>query len=71
MSKSQRLTTTFLNNINPNPSTVKSTDFEDNLSAVKDSGLPAGAKCFVGKLEGLLKTMVTLRCYDFLSRRSF
>ncbi|MCY9877641.1 tyrosine-type recombinase/integrase [Vibrio natriegens] len=49
MSKSQRLTTTFLNNLKPNPSTAQSTDYEVNLSAMKDSGLPTGVRCLVGK----------------------
>ncbi len=52
MSKSQRLTTTFLNNLNPNPTTAKSTDYEVNLSAMKDSGLPTGVRCLVGKSGG-------------------
>ncbi|MGR4021032.1 hypothetical protein [Vibrio harveyi] len=37
MSKSQRLTTTFLNNLKPNPASAKSTDYEVNLSVMKDS----------------------------------
>lgn len=45
MSKSQRLTTTFLNNLKPNPTIAKSTDYEVNLSAMKDSGLPTGVRC--------------------------
>ncbi|EJG0898250.1 tyrosine-type recombinase/integrase [Vibrio parahaemolyticus] len=49
MSKSKRLTTTFLNNLTPNPSTEKFTDYEVNLSAMKDSGLPTGVRCLVGK----------------------
>ncbi|MFA0689284.1 tyrosine-type recombinase/integrase [Vibrio splendidus] len=52
MSKSQRLTTTFLNNLKPNPTTAKSTDYEVNLSAMKDSGLPTGVRCLVGKSGG-------------------
>lgn len=52
MSKSQRLTTTFLNNLKPNPRTAKSTDYEVNLSAMKDSGLPTGVRCLVGKSGG-------------------
>ncbi|MEZ8471324.1 tyrosine-type recombinase/integrase [Vibrio splendidus] len=52
MSKSQRLTTTFLNNLKPNPTTSKSTDYEVNLSAMKDSGLPTGVRCLVGKSGG-------------------
>ncbi|HDM8144610.1 TPA: site-specific integrase [Vibrio harveyi] len=52
MSKSQRLTTTFLNNLKPNPRTAKSTDYEINLSAMKDSGLPTGVRCLVGKSGG-------------------
>ncbi|EKO3500163.1 integrase family protein [Vibrio fluvialis] len=52
MSKLQRLTTTFLNNLKPNPSTAKSTDYEVNLSAMKDSGLPTGVRCLVGKSGG-------------------
>lgn len=49
MSQSQRLTTTFLNNLKPNPASAKSTDYEINLSALKDSGLPTGVRCLVGK----------------------
>ncbi|EJE4150082.1 TPA: tyrosine-type recombinase/integrase [Vibrio parahaemolyticus] len=49
MSKSQRLTTAFLNNLKPNPANAKSTDYEVNLSAMKDSGLPTGVRCLVGK----------------------
>lgn len=52
MSKSQRLTTTFLNNLKPNAKTAKSTDYEVNLSAMKDSGLPIGVRCLVGKSGG-------------------
>ncbi|QIR93757.1 integrase family protein [Vibrio alginolyticus] len=52
MSKSKRLTTTFLNNLKPNPRTAKSTDYEVNLSAMKDSGLPTGVRCLVGKSGG-------------------
>ncbi|WP_100269017.1 integrase family protein [Vibrio fluvialis] len=52
MSKSQRLTATFLNNLKPNPRTAKSTDYEVNLSAMKDSGLPVGVRCLVGKSGG-------------------
>ncbi|HCG6764797.1 tyrosine-type recombinase/integrase [Vibrio parahaemolyticus] len=52
MSKSQRLTTTFLNNLKPNPRTAKSADYEVNLSAMKDSGLPVGVRCLVGKSGG-------------------
>ncbi|HIF5970893.1 TPA: tyrosine-type recombinase/integrase [Vibrio parahaemolyticus] len=52
MSKSQRLTATFLNNLKPNPRTAKSTDYEVNLSAMKDSGLPIGVRCLVGKSGG-------------------
>lgn len=52
MSKSQRLTTTFLNNLKPNAKTAKSTDYEVNLSAMKDSGLPTGVRCLVGKSGG-------------------
>ncbi|HCH6179743.1 TPA: integrase family protein [Vibrio parahaemolyticus] len=52
MSKSQRLTATFLNNLKPNPRTAKSTDYEINLSAMKDSGLPTGVRCLVGKSGG-------------------
>ncbi|HAS6307554.1 tyrosine-type recombinase/integrase [Vibrio fluvialis] len=52
MSKLQRLTTTFLNNLKPNPSTAKSTDYEVNLSAMKDSCLPTGVRCLVGKSGG-------------------
>ncbi|MFZ3433627.1 tyrosine-type recombinase/integrase [Vibrio harveyi] len=49
MSKLQRLTTAFLNNLKPNPANAKSTDYEVNLSAMKDSGLPTGVRCLVGK----------------------
>ena len=49
MSKLQRLTTAFLNNLKPNPTNAKSTDYEINLSAMKDSGLPTGVRCLVGK----------------------
>ncbi|EGQ7815289.1 tyrosine-type recombinase/integrase [Vibrio parahaemolyticus] len=49
MSKSQRLTTAFLNNLKPNSANAKSTDYEINLSAMKDSGLPTGVRCLVGK----------------------
>ncbi|MCU8220417.1 integrase family protein [Vibrio vulnificus] len=52
MGKSQRLTTTFLNNLKPNPRTAKSADYEVNLSAMKDSGLPTGVRCLVGKSGG-------------------
>ncbi|HHX8650388.1 TPA: tyrosine-type recombinase/integrase [Vibrio diabolicus] len=52
MSKSQRLTTTFLNNLKPNPANAKSADYEVNLSAMKDSGLPVGVRCLVGKSGG-------------------
>ncbi|TXM08353.1 tyrosine-type recombinase/integrase [Vibrio parahaemolyticus] len=52
MSKSQRLTTTFLNNLKPNPKTAKFADYEVNLSAMKDSGLPTGVRCLVGKSGG-------------------
>lgn len=45
----QRLTTAFLNNLKPNPVNAKSTDYEVNLSAMKDSGLPTGVRCLVGK----------------------
>ncbi|EIJ0947445.1 tyrosine-type recombinase/integrase [Vibrio vulnificus] len=45
----QRLTTAFLNNLKPNPANAKSTDYEVNLSAMKDSGLPTGVRCLVGK----------------------
>ncbi|OZS42117.1 tyrosine-type recombinase/integrase [Photobacterium sanguinicancri] len=53
--KSQRLTTTFLNNLKPNPSTAKSADYEINLSAMKDSGLPIGVRCLVGKRRGSVR----------------
>ena len=52
MSKPQRLTTTFLNNLKTNPVNAKSTDYEINLSAMKDSGLPVGVRCLVGKRQG-------------------
>ncbi|HCM0814466.1 TPA: integrase family protein [Vibrio parahaemolyticus] len=55
MSKSQRLTTTFLNNLKPNPKTAKSADYEVNLSAMKDSGLPVGVRCLVGKGKGSVR----------------
>ncbi|ELP2658460.1 integrase family protein [Vibrio parahaemolyticus] len=55
MSKSQRLTTTFLNNLKPNPANAKSTDYEVNLSAMKDSGLPVGVRCLVGKGKGSVR----------------
>ncbi|MCX8840464.1 tyrosine-type recombinase/integrase [Vibrio parahaemolyticus] len=58
MSKSQRLTTTFLNNLKPNPSNAKSTDYEVNLSAMKDSGLPVGVKCLVGKRQGSVRYLL-------------
>ncbi len=57
MSKSQRLTTTFLNNLKPNPANAKSTDYEVNLSAMKGSGLPTGVRCLVGKSGG--ETLLT------------
>ncbi|GAK85888.1 integrase [Vibrio ponticus] len=44
-----RLTTAYLNNLKPNPANAKSTDYEVNLSAMKDSGLPTGVRCLVGK----------------------
>jgi len=49
MSNSQRLTTTFINNLKSNPKTVKPSDYEVNLSSMKDSGLPTGVRCLVGK----------------------
>ncbi|MGL0822233.1 tyrosine-type recombinase/integrase [Vibrio vulnificus] len=49
MSKQQRLTTAFLNNLKPNPANAKSADYEVNLSAMKDSGFPTGVRCLVGK----------------------
>ncbi|ELB2847997.1 tyrosine-type recombinase/integrase [Vibrio alginolyticus] len=55
MSKSQRLTSTFLNNLKPNPANAKSTDYEVNLSAMKDSGLPVGVRCLVGKGKGSVR----------------
>lgn len=45
----QRLTTAFLNNLKPNPANAKSTDYEVNLSVMKDSGLPIGVRCLIGK----------------------
>ncbi|HDZ5418869.1 TPA: tyrosine-type recombinase/integrase [Vibrio harveyi] len=45
----QRLTTAFLNNLKSNTANAKSTDYEVNLSAMKDSGLPTGVRCLVGK----------------------
>lgn len=47
-----RLTTTFLNNLKPNPKTAKLADYEVNLSAMKDRGLPTGVRCLVGKSGG-------------------
>lgn len=44
--KSQRLITTLLNNLNPNPTSAKPTDYEVNLSAMKGSGLPTEVRCF-------------------------
>ncbi|WP_249199118.1 Arm DNA-binding domain-containing protein [Photobacterium sp. GJ3] len=52
MQSKTRLTTTFLNNLKPNPRTAKSADYEVNLSAMKDSGLPTGVRCLVGKSGG-------------------
>ncbi|WP_188010028.1 integrase family protein [Vibrio parahaemolyticus] len=52
MKSKTRLTTTFLNNLKPNPRTAKSADYEVNLSAMKDSGLPVGVRCLVGKSGG-------------------
>lgn len=49
MSTTQRLTTAYLNNLKSNPAAAKSTDYEINLSAMKDSGLPVGVRCLVGK----------------------
>ncbi|EGQ7854410.1 tyrosine-type recombinase/integrase [Vibrio vulnificus] len=46
---SSRLTTAYLNNLKPNLANAKSTDYEVNLSAMKDSGLPTGVRCLVGK----------------------
>lgn len=45
MSKLQRLTTAFLNNLKPNLANTKSTDYEVNLSAMKDSCLLIGVRC--------------------------
>lgn len=39
MSKPQRATTAFLNNLKPNLANAKPTDYEVNFSAMKDSGL--------------------------------
>ena len=58
MSKSQRLTTTFLNNLKPNPASAKSTDYEVNLSVMKDSGLPTGVRCLVGKRRGSIRYLL-------------
>ncbi|WP_102341151.1 tyrosine-type recombinase/integrase [Vibrio cyclitrophicus] len=55
MSKLQRLTATFLNTLKPNPKTAKSADYEINLSAMKDSGLPVGVRCLVGKGKGSIR----------------
>ncbi|HHF3010885.1 TPA: hypothetical protein ACPJ06_003761 [Vibrio diabolicus] len=52
MNKPQRLNTTFLNNLKPNPKTTKFADYEVNLSAMKDSGLSIGVCCLVGKGRG-------------------
>nr|WP_319554467.1 integrase family protein [uncultured Vibrio sp.] len=52
MNSKTRLTVSFLNNLKPNPRTAKSTDYEVNLSAMKDSGLPTGVRCLVGKSGG-------------------
>ncbi|CAE6891221.1 Pfam:DUF4102 [Vibrio sp. B1REV9] len=52
---SSRLTTAFLNNLKPNPANAKSTDYEVNLSAMKDSGLPVGVRCLVGKRQGSIR----------------
>ncbi|HHF3080779.1 TPA: tyrosine-type recombinase/integrase [Vibrio diabolicus] len=52
MNSKTRLTVSFLNNLKPNPRTAKSTDYEVNLSAMKDSGLPIGVRCLVGKSGG-------------------
>ncbi|MCU8412455.1 site-specific integrase [Vibrio vulnificus] len=49
MNSKNRLTVSFLNNLKPNPVNAKSTDYEVNLSAMKDSGLPTGVRCLVGK----------------------
>ncbi|MCQ9090163.1 integrase family protein [Vibrio alginolyticus] len=52
MNSKTRLTVSFLNNLKPNPRTARSTDYEVNLSAMKDSGLPIGVRCLVGKSGG-------------------
>lgn len=52
MNSKIRLTVSFLNNLKPNPASAKSTDYEVNLSAMKDSGLPTGVRCLVGKSGG-------------------
>lgn len=52
MNSKTRLTVSFLNNLKPNPANAKSTDYEVNLSAMKDSGLPTGVRCLVGKSGG-------------------
>ncbi|MCE7567795.1 Arm DNA-binding domain-containing protein [Aliivibrio fischeri] len=45
----QRLTAAFLKNFKPNPANAKFADYEINLSAMKDSGLPTGVRCLVSK----------------------
>ncbi|WP_029800642.1 Arm DNA-binding domain-containing protein, partial [Vibrio parahaemolyticus] len=52
MNSKNRLTVSFLNNLKPNPQTTKCADYEVNLSAMKDSGLPTGVRCLVGKSGG-------------------
>lgn len=52
MSSTQRLTIPFLNNLKPNLPSSKSTDYEVNLSAMKECGLPTGVRCLVGKSGG-------------------
>ncbi|HIF5965455.1 TPA: tyrosine-type recombinase/integrase [Vibrio parahaemolyticus] len=52
MNSKNRLTVSFLNNLKPNPKTAKFADYEVNLSAMKDSGLPTGVRCLVGKSGG-------------------
>jgi hypothetical protein len=52
MRKSQRLTTTLLNNLNPNPRTAKSTDYKVNSSAMRDSDFLTDVRCLVDKSGG-------------------
>lgn len=58
MNSKTRLTVSFLNSLKPNPKTAKSTDYEVNLSAMKDSGLPTGVRCLVGKRQGSVRYLL-------------